>query len=102
MGKICSWCSVLPPAHGCVWLARCGASALDLQILTDTRAYSGSLVEWPLSEGGKLLPPRQGHAGLLSLSSEETGEKSIPIQQPLEAGRDQLPPGKGQTVSDHE
>lgn len=41
---------------------------------------SGSLVEWPLSEGGKLLPPRQGHAGLLSLSSEQTGEKhSYPV-----------------------
>ena len=47
------------------WIFRCW----------QTPEPSGSLVEWPLSEGGKLLPPRQGHAGLLSLSSEQTGGK---------------------------
>lgn len=50
---------------------------------------SGSLVEWPLSEGGTLLPSRQGHTGLSSLSFQT--DKGLQHSCPLAISARQRP-----------
>lgn len=62
---------------------------------------SGSLMEWPLSQGGKAAPAQTRSLWPpVIISQADRGERS-PIQRPLVPGRDQLPAGKGQLVSTH-
>lgn len=101
MGKIFPSPFTLPESLGFAWLACCADAALDPQMLTDPRA------EWEPDGVASLTrrkscccPDKVTLASCHYLPGRQ--EERSPIQQPLVPGRDQLPPGKGQTVSTHE
>lgn len=91
----------LPDCLGFAWLARCADAALDPQMLTDPRAeWEPDGVDSLTRRKSCSCPDKVTMASCHYLPGRQ-GERS-PIQQPLVPGRDQLPAGKGQTVSTHE
>lgn len=101
MGTIFPSQFTLPESLGFAWLARNADAALDPQMLTDPRA------EWEPDGVASLTrrkscccPDKVTLASCHYLPGRQGGRSNI--QQPLVPGRDQLPPGKGQTVSTHE